>query len=157
MEDEEEKPQQRKREETDIHWTYLVFLPTLHIHATAKLSLVENRSQKGSFLNLSGGSLKRPVSPVYKVDLVEGCEVVSKRQCVSALCLILEWIYLLINATALDKRRKMKSCGCFSTWNCKKISPSQTFNVYKKRRLWLGISDKVGLCLHYKSKEERNK
>ena len=49
----------------------------------------------------------------------------------------------------------MKSCGCFSTWNCKKISPSQTFNVYKKRRLWLGISDKAGLCLHYKSKEER--
>ena len=64
---------------------YLVFLPTLHIHATAKLSLVENCSQKGSFLNLSGGSLKRPVSPVYKVDLVEGCAVVSKRQFVSAL------------------------------------------------------------------------
>ena len=64
---------------------YLVFLPTLHIHATAKLSLVINCSQKGSFLNLSGGSLKRPVSPVYKVDLVEGCEVVSKRQCVRAL------------------------------------------------------------------------
>ena len=62
-----------------------MFLPTLHIHATVKLSLVVNRSQKGSFLNLSGGSLKRPVSPVYKVDLVEGCEVVSKRQCVRAL------------------------------------------------------------------------
>ena len=115
---------------------------------------------KGIFFNLSGGSLKRPVSPVYKVDLVEGCEVVSKRQCVRALAVCdprMGRIYLLINATALDKRRKMKSCGCFSTWNCKKISPSQTFNVYKKRRLWLGISDKAGLCLHYKSKEERNK